>query len=158
MRCSQVIRGGVILTNDNEESRRVVESCYKRHKTTLNPIIEWTDDDVWNFIRSEGIPYCELYDEGWHRLGCIGCPMARQHGREQEFLRWPKYKNAYLLAFAKMIEVRREYHKNNPDKPIWKQGVRIIENPSPIDIYNWWMENDTLAGQYTLFEEEGDYS
>ena len=49
--------GGIILVNDNEDSRRVVEQCYKRHKTTVNPIIEWEDADVWRFIRQNKIPY-----------------------------------------------------------------------------------------------------
>jgi phosphoadenosine phosphosulfate reductase len=51
-------RGGIVLTNDNEQSRRMIEQCYKRHKTTVNPIIEWTDADVWDFIHANTIPYC----------------------------------------------------------------------------------------------------
>lgn len=142
-------RGGVILTNDNEESRRVVEQCYKRHKTTLNPIIDWTDDDVWNFIRVNGIPYCALYDEGFHRLGCIGCPMAGTKGREKEFLRWPKYKNAYLLAFEKMLVEREKRGKLTGS---WRMGTRAI------DVFNWWMKYDILPGQLTFddYEEEID--
>lgn len=137
--------GGVVLTNDNEDSRRVVESCYKRHKTMLNPIIEWTDDDVWEFIKAENVPYCELYDDGWKRLGCIGCPMASKHGREKEFLTWPKYKAAYLRAFGNMIQ-------NRMDKGLidgtWRMGT------TPQDVFNWWMEYDVLPGQMDLFEME----
>lgn len=151
---SVTMRGGIVLTNDNEESRRVVESCYKRHKTTVNPIIEWDDRDVWDFIKSERIPYCELYDEGWHRLGCIGCPIAQQRGREREFLRWPKYKNAYLNAFAKMIEARKARHELHPEKTVWSQAHGAVNNPTPMDIFNWWMEYDVLPGQINLFEDE----
>ena len=57
----------MVLTNDNTESRKLVEQCYKRHKTNVNPIIEWTDSDVWDFIKSESIPYCELYNEEKYR-------------------------------------------------------------------------------------------
>lgn len=124
-----------MLTNDNNESRRMVEQCYTRHKTSVNPIIEWTDADVWEFIRAHGIPYCSLYDEGWHRLGCVGCPMAGRHGRETELLRWPKYKDSYLRAFAKMLDVRRE--KGRPSK-LWQTAE---------DVFNWWMEYDILPGQ-----------
>lgn len=101
-------KGGIILVNDNEESRRVVEQCYKRGKTNVNPIIEWEDRDVWDFIREYKIPYCSLYDEGFERLGCIGCPMAGYAGREREFARWPKYRKAYLLAFEKMLREREK--------------------------------------------------
>lgn len=139
----------MILTNDNEESRRVVEQCYKRHKTTLNPIIDWTDDDVWDFIRANDIPYCALYNEGFHRLGCIGCPMAGTKGREKEFLRWPKYKNAYLLAFEKMLV---ELEKRGKLTGSWRMGTRAI------DVFNWWMKYDILPGQLTFddYEEEID--
>lgn len=131
-------QGGVVLVNDNDESRRMIESCYKRHKTTLNPIIDWTDDDVWTFIRQHNIPYCSLYDEGWTRLGCIGCPMARKSGREAEFARWPKYKAAYLRAFDKMLEERQRRGKMDG---VWRMGT------TSQDVYNWWMEYDVLPGQ-----------
>lgn len=132
--------GGVVLTNDNADSRRMVESCYKRSKVTVNPIIDWSDKDVWEFIKGNQIPYCSLYDEGFERLGCIGCPMARRAGREREFARWQKYKNAYLLSFGKMINER--IRKNKPCN--WE---------TPSDVYNWWMENGVMMGQYNLFEE-----
>lgn len=138
------IRGGVVLTNDNEESRRMVENCYKRTKVTINPIIDWEDSEVWEYIKANNIPYCSLYDEGWQRLGCIGCPMARQHGREKEFLRWPKYKNAYLLAFEKMLEERKKKGKLSADS---KMGMTAQS------VYNWWMEYDVLPGQINLFED-----
>ena len=147
-------RGGVVLTNDNSDSRRMVEQCYKRHKTTVNPIIDWTDADVWSFIKANGIPYCELYDEGFSRLGCVGCPMARTHGREREFLRWPKYKDAYLRAFDKMLEVRRQRHLENPTRPLWKANGMEYGEVTAVDVFNWWMEYDVLPGQINLFEME----
>ena len=134
-----------MLTNDNEESRRVIEQCYKRHRTTINPIIDWTDADVWNFIRANGIPYCDLYNEGFHRLGCIGCPMASTRDRENEFSRWSKYKTAYFLAFEKMIENRIKKGK----KCDWY---------SADDVFNWWMKYDILPGQFSFddYDLDGD--
>lgn len=136
-------RGGVVLTNDNAESRRMVEQCYKRHKTTVNPIIDWTDEDVWGFIRENAIPYCELYDEGFHRLGCIGCPMARKAQRASSLARWPKYKAAYLRAFEKMLEERKRRGRLDGS---WRLTTAR-------DVFNWWMEYDVLPGQYNLFED-----
>lgn len=146
--------GGVVLTNDNADSRRMVEQCYKRHKTTVNPIIDWTDANVWEFIKTERIPYCGLYDEGFHRLGCIGCPMGQQHGREREFLRWGKYKEQYLRSFEKMLQYRKERHAVDPSKPLWRAGGEDRENPTAQDVFNWWMEYDTLPGQIDLLEED----
>ena len=95
-----------MLRLDNRENARIVEMCYKNHTTLINPIIDWTDAEVWEFIREYNIPYCSLYDEGFKRLGCIGCPMASKQMREHEFERWPKYKNLYMISFQKMIENR----------------------------------------------------
>lgn len=143
-------KGGVVLTNDNAESRRVIEQCYKRHKTTVNPIIDWTDTEVWEFIKANNIPYCGLYNEGFHRLGCIGCPMASTRQREGEFSRWPKYKNAYLLAFAAMLARRKEI-----GRPFKIAGAEI-KDATPEDVFNWWMEYDVLPGQLTFDDLEED--
>ena len=99
---------------DNRENARLVEMCYKTHTTMINPIIDWTTDEVWEFIKEYNIPYCCLYDEGFKRLGCIGCPMGSKKQREYEFERYPKYKNLYMMAFQKMIDnhggVLRKYN------------------------------------------------
>lgn len=132
-------KGGVVLVNDNEESRRMVEQCYKRHKTVVNPIIEWTDQDVWGFIREGKIPYCSLYNEGFRRLGCIGCPMAGKK-RYAEFARWPKYKQMYLRAIEKMIEA-------------WEQAGPLKKYRTVDDVWHWWMEDGVVPGQIALFDE-----
>ena len=100
-------QGGVVLRMDNRDNARIVEMCYRTHTTLVNPIIDWTDVEVWEFIREYNVPYCSLYDDGFKRLGCIGCPMGSKEQREREFERWPKYKALYLKAFEKMIENRR---------------------------------------------------
>lgn len=133
--------GSIILNNDNEESRRLVESCYKRHRTTLNPIIDWSDRDVWGFINSNKISYCELYNEGFHRLGCIGCPLSGTKGRAAAFIRWPKYKHHYLVAFEKMLEVREQ------------RGLATTSWDNAKDVFNWWMDYDILPGQMNWFED-----
>ena len=137
-------QGGVVLVNDNVSERRLVEACMARRKVALNPIIDWTDADVWEFIKAENVPYCGLYEEGFHRLGCIGCPMARRSGREKEFARWPKYKMAYLKAFDRMLRAREERGKQLGS---WRMGTMAQ------DVFNWWMEYDVLPGQMDLFEE-----
>lgn len=120
----QTNKGGVVLINDNESSRKMVDSCYKRKKTVLNPIIDWEDDEVWEFIHRFNIPYCELYDKGYKRLGCIGCPMNPAAAAELE--RYPKYKQAYLRAFDKMLE--------NMDKAELKTTWKTAD-----DVMKWWL-------------------
>lgn len=96
----------IVYNDENDEARRMVENCYRTKKTLVNPIIDWTDAEVWEFIRKYNIPYCSLYDEGFHRLGCIGCPMNTH--AETDFQRWPTYKRAYIRAFDRMIARRKE--------------------------------------------------
>lgn len=125
-------RGGVVLkeeariflNNDNDESREVVDFCIKQRKTVVNPIIDWTDDDIWEFIEEYKARYCSLYDEGFRRLGCIGCPLAGAKAQMKEFERWPKYKTLYIMAFDKMIEQNHECMKS------WKTGQ---------DVFGWWV-------------------
>lgn len=125
-------RGGVVLkeeariflNNDNDESREVVDFCIKQRKTVVNPIIDWSDDDIWEFIEEYKVRYCSLYDEGFKRLGCIGCPLAGAKAQMKEFERWPKYKALYIRAFDKMIEQNPECMKS------WKTGQ---------DVFGWWV-------------------
>jgi phosphoadenosine phosphosulfate reductase len=41
--------------------------------TRANPILDWTEMDVWTFIWQEGLDYCPLYDQGYRSLGCMPC-------------------------------------------------------------------------------------
>ena len=117
----------VFLMSDNEEKRRMVETCIKRGKYVLNPIIDWTDQDVWQFIRDRNLPYCELYDQGFTRLGCVGCPLAGRKQMTKELNRWPQYRKAYLKAFEEMLIVRKE----NDMVTKWKTGDEVME---------WWLK------------------
>lgn len=138
-------RGGIILNNDNDDARRVLETCYAKQKKMVNPIVDWEDSDIWEFIKAENIPYCGLYDEGFKRLGCIGCPMAGKH-RKIEFERWPRYKQLYLNAFAQMQEARVAAGK----APLCADWV---QDPTPQDIFDWWMDEPWIVGQMSMFEK-----
>lgn len=94
-----------MLNLDNDAERRAVEMCYRTRKTLVNPIIDWTNDEVWEFLNEiVKVPHCCLYDEGSKRLGCIGCPLGGGESMKREFERWPTYERAYIRAFEKMIE------------------------------------------------------
>lgn len=117
----------IYLNCDNQESRREVESCILKGKRILNPIIDWTEEDIWNFIRRYRQPYCCLYDQGFCRIGCIGCPLASVRSREREFERYPQFRRAYVRAFDRMVAVRTA---NGKTKGNWKDGESVFQ---------WWM-------------------
>lgn len=126
-------QGGVALPLDNRENAKMVETCYRTHDITVNPIVDWTDAEVWEFIHEYNVPYCELYEKGWTRLGCIGCPMATRKERERHFANYPKYRNLYLLAFEKML-------KNK-----WSDGEPKKLGGTPEEVMEWWLSDRTQA-------------
>lgn len=85
----------IFLNSDNDEDRRLFETCTMKGKRVANPIIDWETSDVMDFLTGEKVKLCSLYSEGWKRVGCIGCPMAGKH-RYAEFARYPTYKKAYI--------------------------------------------------------------
>lgn len=135
----------IFLNNDNDEDRRLFETCTMKGKRVANPIIDWETSDVIDFLTGEKVKLCSLYSEGWKRVGCIGCPMAGKH-RYAEFARYPTYKKAYIRAFDKMMEMRRL--RGMP------RGVEMDE--TGVDVFHWWMEDGILPGQTVLpgFEED----
>ena len=115
------------LDPDNPDNAQMARFCPTKGKHILNPIIDWSDEDVWEFIHRYNLPYCCLYDQGYTRLGCIGCPMSGKAG--EELKKYPKFKRAYLRAFDKMLI---ENHKTNPErfKTKWNSAQ---------DVMDWWL-------------------
>lgn len=111
---------------------------HEKNKIVVNPIIDWTHKDIWEFIHSEKITYNTLYEFGYRRVGCIGCPMASK-GRWKEFADFPTYKTAYIKAFDKMLAELQIVGKNK--SPKWKNGY---------EVFLWWMEDKNVAGQMDL--------
>ena len=133
----------VLLNNDNHENRRILENCTSKGKYILNPIIDWTTEEVWSFLYQYVHTYCSLYDCGFSRLGCIGCPMASIRQRKWELNRYPKYKQLYLKTFDRMII---EHSQRDKD------GYRTWKTAE--DVYNWWL----YGGDKKEYQVQGQYS
>lgn len=54
----------------------------------LNPLIDWTHDDVWNFIKENNIPFNKLHDKGFPSIGCQPCTRAIGPGEDIRAGRW----------------------------------------------------------------------
>lgn len=104
------------------------EKHSKSPSIQYNPILEWTQADVWRFIRQYNLPYCSLYDEGWNRIGCVGCPMASKKQREMEFKKYPKIEKMYKDAITEAFNVRKQQGKKT-----------MFETPE--DIWEYWMNS-----------------
>lgn len=134
----------VILNNDNDDKRLLFENCTLQAKRVVNPIIDWEDKDVWDFIESEHIEVNPLYSCGYSRVGCIGCPMAGTAGRREAFARYPKYEQNYIRAFDRMIEVRKA------------KGLPNTWGETGKDVFHWWMQDGVLPGQIEMEFEDAD--
>jgi len=56
--------------------------------TKFNPLADWSEDDVWNYIRANGVPYNPLHDQGFPSIGCAPCTRAIQPGEDIRAGRW----------------------------------------------------------------------
>lgn len=103
----------------------------------VNAIYEWTDEDVWQFIKDRQIEVNPLYSMGFRRVGCILCPLCSRKEKYKEIELFPTYKQAYINAFQKMLDDERF---NNENYKNWKNGE---------DVFNWWIQEgkDQCEGQ-----------
>lgn len=131
----------VILNNDNDSKRKMTEHCMKQGKVMINPIIDWTDADVWEFIRAYHVPYNPLYDMGYKRVGCVGCPNSNN---ALELEKMPKYKNLYMQACKRILEEQPQFK----EKHGWKNEQ---------EFFNWWVSNRSTVQEIDGQLEFDDY-
>ena len=56
--------------------------------TKVNPMINWTHDQIWEYIRLQDIPYNKLHDKGYPSLGCFHCTTSVKAGEDDRAGRW----------------------------------------------------------------------
>ena len=113
--------------------RKLFDTCYRgKGRRLLNPIIDWSDAQVWEFIRSRNLPYCRLYDEGRKRLGCLFCPMSPIRQRIADAERYPKYAAAFRRTFCRLHEQRMTKAPDSVKR--WPDGNAMFE---------WWLTEKT---------------
>ena len=113
----------IVGVRREESAKRKDRQVVQLDRATINPIYHWSEADVWEFLNCNIMDYCQLYDEGYNRLGCVGCPLASLKQREKDFERYPLYKKAYIRSFDEMC-------KNSAVRK-WSNGEEVFE---------WWMK------------------
>lgn len=132
----------------------------------ISPIIDWTDDEVWTFLNTLGVAHCELYDQGWRRIGCIGCPMSSKKQKKLENKRWPHVKRNWIKAIK---EIRKNgglrkgiflvEHQSRPistkendngfsDCSSFDRLTEEQENEIAENIYDWWISGKKYEKWY----------
>ncbi len=110
-----------------------------------NPIAGWTEEELWEFVERGSLHVCELYGEGFERMGCIGCPMRGKAALDRDMARWPEVGRFWFAAFARIWD-RKVTRKQLPfcsgAKP-WPgiDGVHRFE-----ELYEWWRDQAGCGG------------
>lgn len=109
----------------------------KKEKTSVwLPILNWSKQDIEEFVNSEKIECHPLYyDENgrFHaerRLGCCGCPLASKKNRIEEFKKYPKFFRQYIISGRKFVES----HKDN-------KTIKIFESAESLMFYSLFCSN-----------------
>lgn len=149
----------VLLGLRSQESRGRRKRCFINYndkgrtrfdkgktKNVICPILLWTSNDIWTFLKREQVDYCSLYDEGasgkykgdgyFKRLGCVLCPSAGVH-RIYEKERWPMIAEAWRRAGAKF------WAKHENPQSRW-------DNPD--DMFNWWLTDNPAPPRKELIK------
>ena len=88
----------------SEHEEQMVTCVGGKDKILVSPIIYWTERDVWEFLNANGIQHCELYDQGYTRIGCICCPMSQPRQKAKEIKRWPHVKRNWIKTIKWLID------------------------------------------------------
>jgi phosphoadenosine phosphosulfate reductase len=118
----------IIMPYDNDDNRRTFEVCYADREKRVNPIAMWSNEDLWNYSHEAKLEQCGLYSEGFERLGCIGCPQARECGRRHEFERWPRFEKLWRWAFRRILEERERLGM-----------IKLSHALDPDAWFEWWL-------------------
>lgn len=114
------------FTIDTENKVVCIEG---KDKIMLSPIIHWSSYDVWQFIWSKHIEYCELYDKGYTRIGCMFCPMSPTRAKMLDRKRYPGVERLIKKSISELVNL------NNYGSQL---GCDVDE------IFNWWVSNDGI--------------
>ena len=136
----------VLLNYDNDENVSLIYTCFRTNKVLVNPLINWTDDDVYRCIGDNNLQLNPLYECGFNRVGCVGCPMAQYKGRVRDFQRYPKYRDRYIRIADKIVEMKKGKPLKKTTRFIFKDGK---------DYFRHWIEDPNCVGQLS-FDEFGN--
>jgi phosphoadenosine phosphosulfate reductase len=144
-----VITGVRSAESARRSGYRLIETCMRvKSKRFLHPIIDWTDEQVWEYIRVNKLPVNPLYGEPYNckRVGCVLCPLALPGIEEQSRKHWPRMVAMWEKAIKTWFEV---YGAECCD-------IKSIKSPD--DYWQWWLSGQSKSlpdeNQETLIFEE----
>jgi len=126
-------------SRNRAKRKEVVEHrCVKgEDKIIIKPIFNWTNAEIWEFIKTNIGYYCELYDRGYYRIGCVLCPMASPKQKLKALSTSPRFEYAYKKAIQKCIDYGNYEQFKDKD-----------------DVFNWWISGKSMKS-YLAMKNQG---
>lgn len=122
----------------SEHQEKMITCVGGKDKILISPILTWTEEDVWDFLNSQGIPHCELYDRGYKRIGCIMCPMSNYKQKLREMREYPHVLRKWLETIEWL------------DENVWRYNEKI-ENITYKQRLHWWISGLNLEEYRTRY-------
>lgn len=125
----------------NEMEEQDFQCVGGKDKITLAPILHWTDEQVWHFLNDVvKVEHCELYDQGYHRLGCMFCPMSSEKSIRKDETRFPKWKENIIKTIHKLRE---------------GGFAHDYQDLTDEEIYEWWVSKRNMKEWYYDLKYQG---
>ena len=117
----------------SEHQEKMVTCVGGKDKILVSPILYWTEKDVWDYLKRMHIPYCELYDKGYKRIGCIMCPMSNYKQNVREMKDFPHVGKNWRKTIEWLIENKWK------DKPLLQDPDMALK---------WWISKKSFKEFY----------
>lgn len=130
------------VTIVNADGETTIGCISGKESILISPIIHWTENDVWAFLKAVGAKHCNLYDEGYTRIGCIMCPMSKRKQKLMEVERFPHVKRNWLKAIK---AIKATYRERGLVKGIWSVPLPGDEAEQ---IFDWWISGKSFKAWY----------
>lgn len=117
----------------SEHQEKMVTCVGGKDKILVSPILYWTEKDVWDYLKRMRIQYCELYDKGYKRIGCIMCPMSNYKQNVREMKDFPHVGKNWRKTIEWLIENKWK------DKPLLQDPDMALK---------WWISKKSFKEFY----------
>lgn len=129
-------KGRVKITGirSEESSRRAkrpqIDLSHNKKTKFVHVIKDWAVQDVWQYIRENNLHYCELYDQGFDRIGCVLCPFQNAEKTQRDLEMFPAIADYYLRACRRSFQVNQDKFRRTQGRQTWNSGD---------DMFHWWI-------------------
>ena len=131
-----VVLGVRRAESQNRKDRNLFDWNANTKKLQFNPIIDWSDRQVWDYIKKHKLEYSPLYDKGQKRIGCVACPMMGGKLVRKDLEKYPHIKKGYSRAIKKAM-----------------QKGKFAQFQDVEDVFNWWHSDASIKDYFKNKEQ-----